>query len=82
VGYASAADNSLTGLSLSGSQVLLRPTIAGDAELDGTVNITDLDRVLSDYYGDWAAGDFNYDGTVDINDLDIVLSNYLDSVGF
>jgi hypothetical protein len=84
VGYASAADNSFTGLTLSGSQVLLRPTIAGDANLDGKVDINDLDRVFSDYYtdGDWADGDFNYDGLVDINDLDIVFSNYLVSVGF
>jgi probable HAF family extracellular repeat protein len=57
----------------------LTPAMAGDANLDGTVNITDLSKVLTNYDAIgkvWADGDFNGDGTVNISDLSNVLTNY------
>jgi hypothetical protein len=58
----------------------------GDANLDGTVNGSDLNTVLSDYnqtynitgnqWAAWRYGDFNGDGTVNGADLNTVLSNY------
>jgi uncharacterized protein YjbI with pentapeptide repeats len=67
-------------------QVTLTPALSGDANLDGTVNGTDLNTVLSNYnqtfattgnpYAAWSYGDFNQDGTVNGTDLNIVLSNY------
>ena len=63
---------------------LLTPALAGDANLDGTVNINDLSKVLTNYDKTgmaWADGDFNGDGTVNINDLSNVLTNYDRSLG-
>ena len=63
---------------------LLETAIAGDANLDGKVDINDLTIVLS-HYGQtgmaWSQGEFTGDGTVDINDLTIVLAHYNDSLG-
>jgi probable HAF family extracellular repeat protein len=62
---------------------LLTPALSGDANLDGSVNGTDLNTVLSNYNGtamNWSQGDFNYDGTVNGADLNTVLSNYNQSI--
>jgi hypothetical protein len=86
VGYATAADNKNTGLGLTGNQVFVKPTIPGDATLDGLVDISDLNVVLSNYLsgnpGTWGTGDFTYAGQTDISDLNIVLSNYLNNSPF
>ena len=64
---------------------LLKPAIAGDANLDGKVDINDLTIVLANYGQNagmsWGTGDFNNDGKVDINDLTIVLAHYGQSLG-
>ena len=64
----------------AGVSILLTPTISGDANLDGKVDINDLTIVLANYGKtsgvSWATGDFNGDAKVDINDLTIVLANY------
>ena len=55
------------------------PTMPGDANMDGTVDINDLTVVLANYSQsgmNWTTGDFTGSGTVDINDLTIVLANY------
>ena len=59
-------------------QMTVMATYPGDANMDGTVDVTDLNTVLS-YYNTpnvWNHGDFNYDGTVDVTDLNTVLSYY------
>ena len=58
--------------------------LAGDANLDGTVDINDLSIVLANYDQTgmtWSQGDFTGTGTVDINDLTIVLANYNATLG-
>jgi T5SS/PEP-CTERM-associated repeat protein len=53
--------------------------LAGDTNMDGTVNISDLSKVLTNYDKagmTWADGDFSGDGTVNISDLSVVLTNY------
>ena len=59
--------------------------LAGDANLDGKVDINDLTVVLTSYNRTtgmtWSTGDFNSDGKVDINDLTIVLTHYNQSLG-
>jgi hypothetical protein len=47
-----------------------------DLNNDGTVNITDLSILLSNYNSSNATADINKDGTVNILDLSILLSNY------
>jgi probable HAF family extracellular repeat protein len=56
----------------------------GDANGDGTVNIQDLSKVLTNYDKTgmgWGDGDFNGDGTVNITDLSNVLTNYDKTAG-
>jgi hypothetical protein len=63
---------------------LLAPAMAGDANLDGKVDINDLTVVLANYGqtgATWSQGDFIGDGKVDINDLTIVLANYGQTFG-
>ena len=62
----------------------MRPSLQGDCNLDGRVDINDLTIVLS-HYGladmTWKTGDLIGDGTVDINDLTIVLAHYGHTAG-
>lgn len=56
-----------------------RQVLSGDANCDGTVNTTDLTRLLNNYGKTgktWTDGDFNADGTVNQSDLTILLNNY------
>jgi hypothetical protein len=53
--------------------------LAGDTNLDGTVNFSDFSTVVTNYgktKATWAMGDFNGDGTVDFNDFAITVANY------
>jgi hypothetical protein len=56
---------------LTSSSLLLRATIAGDANLDRVVNFDDLLLLAQSYGGAgyWFQGDFNYDGQVSFDDL-------------
>ena len=64
--------------------MLLTPTpytapLAGDANLDGKVDVNDLTVVLAHFGRSgmaWNEGDFNGDGRVNVNDLTILLSNF------
>ena len=63
----------------TGSAIVLRPALPGDADLSGKVDFNDLVN-LARTYGragvDWSAGDFNYDGSVGFDDLVILARNY------
>ncbi len=55
-------------------------TLYGDANVDGSVNLSDL-GFLGDNYGlttgaTWAMGDFNYDGRVNLSDLGFLGDQY------
>ena len=56
----------------------LYPSILGDANGDGVVDINDLSLLASSYgeEGGWDGGDFTLDGTIDINDLSVLAGNY------
>jgi hypothetical protein len=61
--------------------MVLKPTFAGDADLNGTVNINDLSNVLTNYDKTlsanwWGSGDFDGNQSVNISDLSKVLTNY------
>lgn len=77
IGYADGSTDS--GTSVPAGEVLIKYTLIGDANLDGTVNLTDLLALLNSYgqsNRDWSQGDFNYDGTVNLTDLLGLLNNY------
>jgi len=59
--------------------MILKTALVGDANLDGTVNISDLSKVLTNYDKSgmtWFDGDFDGNGSVNITDLSKVLTNY------
>jgi hypothetical protein len=83
IGYADG--NIDTGTPAGANQILIENTIAGDANLDGTVNFGDLLVVAQNFNRsvdangnalDWAHGDFNYDGVVNFADLLLVAQNF------
>lgn len=54
-------------------------TLAGDANRDRAVDITDLGILATNWQGDartFSQGDFNYDGVVDITDLGMLATNW------
>jgi autotransporter-associated beta strand protein len=71
------------GAPVDASSVVVQATIAGDANLDKTVNFGDL-LVLAKNYNStgayWDKGDFNYDGTVNFGDLLTLAKNYNQSM--
>jgi hypothetical protein len=90
VGYARAGDifggsgGTFLGRSVSADAILVRTTLAGDANLDGSVDFNDLVRLAQNYNTEvagatedwWTHGDANYDGVVDFNDLVKLAQNY------
>jgi hypothetical protein len=83
IGYADG--NTDTGAGATANQLLIKLTLAGDANLDGIVNFNDLDIVgqhLNTTGNDWADGNFTYDpnGVVNFNDLDIIGQNLNQSI--
>jgi hypothetical protein len=57
--------------------------LLGDANLDGTVDVNDLNVVGLSWRQElalWSAGDFNADGTVNGGDLNGIGLNWLDSI--
>jgi autotransporter-associated beta strand protein len=83
VGYADGSRDA--GTSAGTTQIVIENTLAGDANLDGTVNFADLLVVAQNFnhtldtHGnaiDWADGDFNYDGQVNFADLLLIAQNF------
>ena len=60
--------------------LIIRTTLSGDADLDGSVNLNDLIRLANNYGAasgkHWSDGDFDYSGGVDLNDLIRLANNY------
>lgn len=83
-------DNQLLGIdSFAGrdvsshDNVLLKWTYAGDANLDGKVDIRDLYLLAQSFQstGLWTSGDFDYNGLVDSVDLGFLARNWQAGVG-
>jgi autotransporter-associated beta strand protein len=88
VGYASNASLNLTEFKgvtgLTTNDVLVKYTYAGDANLDGKVDIGDLGLLAGAWQQSgkvWFDGDFTYNGTVDIGDLGLLAGNWQKGVG-
>jgi T5SS/PEP-CTERM-associated repeat protein len=83
LGYATALALGVTvfdGQSVGGSNVLVRYTWSGDANLDGKVNALDFNAVATNFGSGsndfWSQGDFNYDGTVNTLDFTQLAINF------
>jgi autotransporter-associated beta strand protein len=88
IGYASNASLNLTQFKdvtgLTTNDVLVKYTYAGDANLDGKVDIGDLGLLAGAWQQSgkvWFDGDFTYNGTVDIGDLGLIAGNWQKGVG-
>src|SRR5205807_4956598 len=63
------------GQSVTGSDTLVMFTYAGDATLDGKINVDDYGRIdfnVNLGTSGWYNGDFNYDGKVNVDDYGII----------
>lgn len=70
---------SFAGRTVTAPSVLVRYTLAGDTNLDLTVNISDFANLASNFNGTnkvWFNGDFNYDGTTNISDFAVLAANF------
>ncbi len=80
VGTAGAISAStFDGDAVSPTDILVKATFAGDANLDGNVDLTDLSTVLNDFgqtTANWTSGNFDGATTIDLTDLSDVLNNF------
>src|SRR4029078_9835607 len=63
------------GQTVTGTDTLVMYTYAGDANLDGKINVDDYGRIdLNIQLGTtgWYNGDFNYDGKINVDDYGII----------
>ncbi len=77
VGYADG--NTDAGSAAAPNQILVKYTLAGDANLDGLVNFNDLVAVVQNFDKagtDWASGDFHYGTSTNFNDLVTVVQDF------
>jgi autotransporter-associated beta strand protein len=69
------AGSPFDGVNTTATDVLIKYTYYGDANLDGKVNGADyalIDTGFGTHATGWAAGDFNYDGVVDGTDYSLI----------
>ncbi len=67
------------GMSLATGSGAVGLDSTGNDNLDGVVNLADLNKLLNNYGASsatWSMGDFNYDGIVNLADLNLLLNNY------
>ncbi len=86
LGYADNAVLHLTsfaGQTVDDTNLLVKFTYGGDANLDGQVDISDLGALATAWQTSnvWTGGDFDYSGFVDISDLGILATNWQLGVG-
>jgi hypothetical protein len=71
-------------LDTSADGTVVPPSIAGDANMDGWVDIADLGILAANWQltgRSWEQADFNYDGIVDIADLGMLAANWQTGAG-
>jgi autotransporter-associated beta strand protein len=87
IGYAQSTEitlgpgNTFMDSPVDDSAILVRYTITGDANMDGTIGFADLVAVaqhygINDGSATWVEGDSNYDGNVSFADLVAVAQSY------
>ena len=85
VGFAEATDVFTTfpatfvGQPVDDTAVVIRHTRYGDADLDGSVNLNDFNRLAASFGSTaarWSQGDFNYDARVNLDDFNRLAGNF------
>ena len=85
LGYAEASDlftsfpAPFAGVTVDDTSVLVRYTRYGDANLDGTANLTDFNRLAANFGASntlWGQGNFNYDGQTNLLDFNLLAGNF------
>jgi hypothetical protein len=86
VGYAEAGalfssfPATFMGESIDDSTLLIRLVRNGDADLDGTVKLSDFNHLAAAFGATanalWDDGDFNYDGAVNLTDFNLLAANF------
>jgi uncharacterized delta-60 repeat protein len=74
-GGGSALYTTFYGLPVAATDILVRTTYYGDANLDGVINGADyqqIDNGFGSHATGWSNGDFNYDGVVDGSDFSLI----------
>ncbi|MFT3784968.1 MAG: glycoside hydrolase family 25 protein [Tepidisphaeraceae bacterium] len=74
-----ASPTTWAGVTIDSTSLLVMPALLGDANLDGTVNFTDLLTLAASYgstTGTWTTGDSTHDSSVNFNDLLALAGNY------
>jgi hypothetical protein len=89
IGYAEATDlftvfpAPFAGVSVDNTAVLLTYTLYGDANLSGSVNLQDFNRLAANFGASprrWSHGDFNFDAQVNLQDFNRLASHFGQSV--
>lgn len=83
--FTSHGGGALGYLDVGGGKTDVQFTLAGDTNLDGTVDVTDLGNLASSYGTAsgmlWINGDSDYNGTTNVTDLGSMASNYGATLG-
>jgi hypothetical protein len=77
LGYADGANGSAV-TTLPSGQILVEPTLAGDAKLQGNVVFGDF-QILAQYFGKpggWDEGNFKYGSTVNFGDFQLLAQDF------
>lgn len=88
VGYAEASQiftsfpANFRGQPVDADSAIIAYTLQGDANLDGTVNISDFALLAASFNSAsvWYRGDFNYDGSTNISDFALLASRFNQSI--
>ena len=75
--------NVFNGIPISGLDVILDHTLAGDTNLDHVVNLSDFNRLAAAFGqnpAQWVNGEFNYDAAVNLSDFNLLAGNFGGSI--
>jgi hypothetical protein len=67
------------GINLAADDIIIAHVLSGDANLDGTVNLQDFNRLAANFgqFGTtWAEGNFNYDNVTNLLDFNALAGNF------
>ncbi len=82
VGYGSGSQIAITSIGsfpIAAGDVVVRYTLAADANLDAAVDVSDLGILATNWQGTgkvFALADFNYDGATDVTDLGMLATDW------